>query len=50
LPAKALKEAVMAKRGGGARKAKKAAPARKAAKKAAPARKAAAKKGAKRRR
>jgi hypothetical protein len=49
LPAKALKEAVMAKRGG-ARKAKKAAPARKAAKKAAPARKAAAKKGAKRRR
>lgn len=48
LPAKALKEAVMAKRGG-ARKAKKSAPARKA-KKAAPARKAAAKKGAKRRR
>ena len=44
LPAKALKEAVMAKRGGGAKKkaAKKAAPARKAAaKKAAPARKAA---------
>ena len=49
LPAKALKEAVMSKRGGGARKAKKSAPARKA-KKAAPARKAAAKKGAKRRR
>ena len=50
LPAKALKEAVMSKRGGGgARKAKKAAPARKA-KKAAPARKAAAKKGAKKRR
>jgi DNA-binding protein HU-beta len=48
LPAKALKEAVMAKRGG-ARKAKKSAPARKA-KKAAPARKAAAKKVAKRRR
>lgn len=50
LPAKALKEAVMAKRGGGARKAKKSAPARKVAKKAAPARKAAAKRGAKRRR
>ena len=51
LPAKALKEAVMSKRGGGARKAKKSAPARKA-KKAAPARKAAAKKkgGAKKRR
>jgi DNA-binding protein HU-beta len=48
LPAKALKEAVMAKRGG-ARKAKKSAPARKA-KKAAPARKAGAKKVAKRRR
>ncbi|MBV8435820.1 MAG: HU family DNA-binding protein [Candidatus Eremiobacteraeota bacterium] len=51
LPAKALKEAVMAKRGGGARKAKKS-PARKAAggrkgpaRKAAPARKSAAKKG-----
>jgi nucleoid DNA-binding protein len=46
LPAKALKEAVMAKRGGGARKAKKSAPARKAGgRKAAPARKGAAKKG-----
>jgi len=54
LPAKALKEAVMAKRGSraGAKKTAKKAPARKAAgaRKAAPARKAAAKKGAKKRR
>jgi len=50
LPAKALKEAVMSKRGGG-RKAAKKSPARKAAggRKAAPARKAAAKKGGARR-
>jgi DNA-binding protein HU-beta len=52
LPAKALKEAVMSRKGGGARKAaakksaaKKAAPRKAAAKKSAPARKGAAKKG-----
>lgn len=52
LPAKALKEAVMSRKGGGAKKAaakksaaKKAAPRKAAAKKAAPARKSAVKKG-----
>lgn len=52
LPAKALKEMVMSRKGGGARKAaakkssaKKAAPRKAAAKKSAPARKGAAKKG-----